>query len=96
MTRNNTAIALQPSETPEPKASPAEVAALEILQGNFASDADREEFSQAIKMHGITFLYLSNSPLPHPSARDLSVMGRLARSLAHFWPQALVVGGCHD
>lgn len=96
MTRNNTAIALPPAETPEPMASSAEVVAVEILQDNFASDAAREEFSQAIKMHGITFLYLSNSPLPHPSKRDLSVMGRLARSLAHFWPQALVIGGCHD
>lgn len=96
MTKNNTAITLESDETQNTKASLSEVVALEILQDNFASNADCEEFSQAIKVHGITFLYLSHSPLSPPSERDLSVMGRLARSLARFWPQALVIGGCHD
>jgi len=96
MTKNNTAITLPPDETRNTKASLAEVVALEILHDNFSSTADREEFSQAIKVHGITFLYLSNSPLSPPSERDLSVMGRIARSLVRFWPQALVIGGCHD
>lgn len=93
---SNTAITLPQGKMPKPDASPTDVAALAILQDNFSTDAEREEFSRAIKMHGITFLYLSNSPLPHPSARDLSVMGRLARSLSNFWPQSLVVGGSHD
>ncbi len=96
MTNNKTVIAPPRSEPQAPKVSLGEVVAVEILQDNFASDAAREEFSQAIKLHGITFLYLSNSQLPNPSARDLSVMGRFARLLANIWPQALVVGGCHD
>lgn len=96
MNNNNTEIALPPSETQEPKALLAEVVAVEILQDNFASNADREEFAQAVKMHGVTFLCLANSPLPKPSSYDMSVMNKLGRSLSSFWSQALVVGGCHD
>ena len=96
MTNNNTAIALPTGEMQKSNAFTAEVVALEILQNNFTSEADRDEFSRAVKMHGVTFLQIANSPLPRPTARDLNTMGRLARSLARFWPQALVIGGCHD
>ena len=91
MANDNTAIA-------KLKARPerAEVVAAEIIHGNFSSDADRDEFTQAIKMHGVTFLYVANSPLPRPSSHDLSMIDRLARLLSRFWPQALVIGGCHD
>ena len=98
MTNDNTAIARPCVETQKPKAKPAstEVIAAEILQGNFTSGADREEFTQAIKVYGVTFLYLANSPLPEPSSRDLNTIERLARVLSRFWPQALVIGGCHE
>ncbi len=70
--------------------------AVEIIQDNFATDVGRDEFTQAVKMHGVTFLYLANSPLPEPSSRDLNTIERFARLLSRFWPQALVIGGCHD
>lgn len=89
--KNDTAITKQNTS-----AESAEVIAAEILQGNFASKANREKFSRAIKMHGVTFLYVANSPLPQPSSRDLNMIDRLARLLSRFWPQSLVIGGCHD
>ncbi|MDD3028865.1 MAG: hypothetical protein PHS57_01090 [Alphaproteobacteria bacterium] len=91
----NTAITKTVVDEQEPNAQ-AEVFTAEILQGNFASDADREEFAQAIKMHGVTFLYLANASQPQPSPHDLNVMGKLGRALSRFWPEALVIGGCHD
>jgi hypothetical protein len=98
MTNNNTAIVRPCGGTPKPKTKSAlrDVIAAEILQGDFASDADRDEFSQAIKMHGVTFLYLANSPLAQPSSHELSMIDRVARLLSRFWPQALVIGGCHE
>lgn len=92
----NAAITLPADKTRKANASLSDVLAAEILQDNFVSDVDREEFAQAIKLHGITFLQLSNAPLPPLSVQDLSAIGRLARSLARFWPHSLVVGGCHD
>lgn len=98
MTNANTKIALPSTETKKPAAQPAlsEAVAVEVIHGNFASDADREEFVQTVRMHGVTFLYLANSPLPQPSSHDLSMIEGLARLLSRFWPQALVIGGCHD
>jgi hypothetical protein len=96
MTNHHTAITLPTGKTQKTEALPADVVALEILQDNFASNDDREEFSRAIKLHGITFLQLSHSPLPPPSERDMNVMGKLAQALACFWPQSLVIGGDHD
>ncbi|MDX9689037.1 MAG: hypothetical protein RBT70_01030 [Alphaproteobacteria bacterium] len=98
MTNDNTAIALPFAEMQEQAVHlPAsEAVAIEIIQDNFSSDAERDAFTQAVKMHGVTFLYLSNSSLPEPSSRDLNTIGRLARVLSRFWPQALVIGGCHD
>ncbi|MDD3183047.1 MAG: hypothetical protein PHD48_09630 [Alphaproteobacteria bacterium] len=90
MTNDNTAIAQSC------KAVTAEVVAVEILQDNFSTSADREEFTQAIKRHGVTFLYLANSPIPEPSPHELSVIDRLARLLSRFWPESLVIGGCHE
>jgi hypothetical protein len=98
MTNNIIAIVRPCAGTPKPKTQSAltEVVAAEILQGNFTSDTDRDEFSQAIKMHGVTFLYLANSPLSKPSPLELGMINRVARLLSRFWPQALVIGGCHD
>ena len=98
MTNDNTAIALPLIGTPKSNAHPLsrEAVAVEIIQDNFASDAERSEFTQAVKMHGVTFMYLANSPLPQPSSRDLNTIERLARVLSRFWPQALVIGGCHE
>lgn len=98
MTNDNTAIALPFAEMQQQTArlSASEAVAIEIIQDNFSSDAEREAFTQAVKMHGVTFLYLSNSPLPEPSPHDLNTIERLARVLSRFWPQALVIGGCHD
>lgn len=66
MMDNNTAISFAPGKKKKAGTSAAEVAAFEILQDCFASDADREEFLQAVKLHGITFLFLSKSPAPQP------------------------------
>ncbi|MDD3287475.1 MAG: hypothetical protein PHX43_00515 [Alphaproteobacteria bacterium] len=98
MTNDSAAIASPYIGTQKSKAHPAsaEVVATEIIQDNFSSEADREEFTQAIKMHGVTFLYLSNSPIPEPSSHELSVIDRMARSLSCFWPESLVIGGCHE
>jgi hypothetical protein len=97
MTKNNAVPApCVGVQKPETQLSSAEVVTAEILQGNFTSSADRDEFSQAIMMHGITFLYLANSRIPRPSSYDLNVMNKLGRLLSRFWPQALVIGGDHD
>lgn len=98
MTNNGNLITKSFATAKKPKACPSsEIAvAVEIIQDNFASDAEREGFTQAVKMHGVTFLYLANSPLPEPSSRDLNTIERLARVLSRFWPQALVIGGCHE
>ena len=53
-----------------------------ILQGNFSSHVDREEFSQAFTSHGMQFLRLANTPLPTPDTDDLSLIGSLARALS--------------
>lgn len=98
MANTNTAIALpfaEPQELTAHQSAP-EAIAVEILQGNFSSDTERDAFTQTVKMHGVTFLYLANSPLPEPSSRDLNTIERLARVLSRFWPQALVIGGCHE
>ena len=95
MANNNTAKAESVVETQQPDAQ-AEAITAEILQGTFASDADREEFARAIKMHGVTFLYLANSPQSQPSSYDLNIMNKLSRALSRFWPQALVIGGDND
>ncbi len=73
-----------------------EAVAVEIIQDNFATDVERDGFTRAVKMHGVTFLYLANSPQAEPSPRDLNTIERLARLLSRFWPQALVIGGCHE
>lgn len=98
MTNDNTAIALPLAKAQALMARPecSEATVLEIIQDNFASDTERDAFTQAVKMHGITFLYLANSPLPQPSTRELNTIERFARLLSRFWPQALVIGGCHD
>jgi len=90
MTKDNTAIARSR------KTASTEVVAVEILQDTFSTNRDREEFTQAIKRHGVTFLYLANSPIPEPSSHELSVIDRLARLLSRFWPESLVIGGCHE
>lgn len=66
MTDNSNLIAKSFATTKKPKAYPSSeiTVAVEIIQDNFASDAEREGFTLAVKMHGITFLYLTNSPLP--------------------------------
>ncbi|MGE0108451.1 MAG: hypothetical protein AB7S81_01620 [Bdellovibrionales bacterium] len=98
MTNSRNVIAPDLAGAKKPKAYLAaeKALAVEILQDNFASDAERDEFTQAVKMHGVTFLYLANSPLPKPSSRDMNMIERFARLLSRFWPQALVIGGCHD
>jgi hypothetical protein len=84
------------TEAPKDSSLLGTAVTVEILQNNFTSDTERNEFTQAVKMHGVTFLYLANSPLPEPSSRDLNTIERLARVLSRFWPQALVIGGCHE
>ena len=98
MTNNGNLIAKSFATAKKQKACPSSeiAAAVEIIQDNFASHAEREGFTQAVKKHGVTFLYLANSPLPEPSSRDLNTIERLARVLSRFWPQALVIGGCHE
>lgn len=98
MTNHNTAAAqsCRNERMRTSQKASSDVVAVEILQGHFSTDADREEFSQAIKRHGVTFLYLANSPIPEPSSHELSVIDRLARLLSRFWPESLVIGGCHE
>ncbi|GEM_PF-2958997 len=56
-----------------------------VLQGNFGSDAAREEFAQTITNHGVEFLQISNSPIPQPTSEDLSMIEDLALALGKFW-----------
>jgi hypothetical protein len=56
-----------------------------VVQDEFSSDCDREEFRQAITSYGITFLRCSNSPLPPPSKDDLKTLQKLARVLSKIW-----------
>ena len=56
MTKNNIAIMLPCTEMQKTKASAMKVVALEILQENFASVAERDAFMRAMTLHGVTFL----------------------------------------
>lgn len=67
-----------------------------VLQDNFSSDEDREEFMQTITSHGITFLRCANSPLPPPTEDDLSVLEKLARVLSGLWATTDNRRGCND
>ena len=55
-----------------------------VLQGDFRSAAAREEFKQIIISHGIKFLRIANSPLPPPSAKDMSWIEAIASVITHF------------
>ena len=59
-----------------------------VLQDNFSSDEDREEFMQTITSHGIVFLRCANAPLPTPTEDDLSMLEKLARVLSGVWAEA--------
>ena len=48
-----------------------------VVQDEFSSDSDREEFRQAVTGYGITFLRCSDAPLPQPSEDDLKIIKKL-------------------
>lgn len=56
-----------------------------VIQDNFSSDENREEFMQTIISHGITFLRCANTPLPKPTTDDLTLLERLAKVLSGLW-----------
>jgi hypothetical protein len=56
-----------------------------VVQDDFSSNSDREEFRQAITSYGITFLRCSDAPLPPPSENDLKILKKLARVLSKVW-----------
>jgi hypothetical protein len=66
-----------------------------VLQDNFSSDEDREEFMQTITSHGITFLRCANAPLPTPTDDDLSLLEKLARVLSGLWAATDEQRGCN-
>lgn len=88
MSKNNTHVVLPfaggPSAAVTSKAAPESFSSV-IIHGAFETDAAREEFMQAIVMHGVTFLRAADSALAHPTIDDLSVIERLARTLNCIW-----------
>ncbi len=66
-----------------------------VLQDNFSSDEDREEFMQTITSHGITFLRCANSPLQPPTEDDLSLLEKLAKVLSGVWSDPNKLGRRH-
>lgn len=67
-----------------------------VIQDNFSSDENREEFMQTITSHGITFLRCANTPLPEPTPDDLSLIERLAKVLSGLWATTNKQGRSHD
>ncbi len=68
----------------------------EILQGVFASEADRDAFLQAVTMHGVTFLRCADAPLSRPSTKELTTIEKLARAVSRLWPRSSLAGGEND
>ena len=56
-----------------------------VVQDNFSSDMDREEFMQTITSNGIAFLRCANTPLPKPTKDDLNLIDKLAKILSGLW-----------
>jgi hypothetical protein len=76
--------------------APPEPFATEILQGVFASKADRDAFLQAVTMHGVTFLRCADAPLSAPTIKELTTIERLALAISRLWPRPSVEGGKND
>ncbi len=75
MTKSNTAIMLPPTEMQESKASSTKIVTFEILQENFALDAERDAFMRAMTLHGVTFLRVEDGLIK----RTAKMLRRLCR-----------------
>lgn len=67
-----------------------------VIQDNFTSSEDRDEFMQAITTNGVTFLRCAALPLPKPTTDDLNLLERLARVISGIWAASDKRGCCND
>lgn len=67
-----------------------------VIQDNFTSSEERDEFMQAITTNGVTFLRCAALPLPKPTTDDLNLLERLARVLSGLWAASDKRGCCND
>ncbi len=67
-----------------------------VIQDNFTSSEERDEFMQAITTNGVTFLRCAATPLAKPTTDDLNLLEKLSRVLNGIWAASDERRCCND